>query len=52
MLILSFLAEIHPMNDLRLNIKFEVEVLCKALNRCEVYLLYWNKRTKTGAARC
>ena len=33
MLILSFLAEIHPMNDLRLNIKFEVEVLCKALNR-------------------
>jgi CCR4-NOT transcription complex subunit 1 len=32
MLILAFLAEIHPMNDLRLNIKFEVEVLCKALN--------------------
>jgi len=32
-LILSCLAEIHPMTDLRLNIKFEVEVLCKALNR-------------------
>ena len=32
MLIMAFFAEIHPMNDLRLNIKFEVEVLCKALS--------------------
>mmetsp|Transcript_26187 Transcript_26187/g.86121 ORF Transcript_26187/g.86121 Transcript_26187/m.86121 type:complete len:2355 (-) Transcript_26187:1156-8220(-) len=33
MLILGLLAEIHPMTDLKLNVKFEVEVLCKNLNK-------------------
>jgi CCR4-NOT transcription complex subunit 1 len=33
MLILSLLAELHPLDDLKLNIKFEVEVLCKSLNK-------------------
>jgi len=33
MMILSLLAELHPMTDLKLNIKFEVEVLCKNLNQ-------------------
>ena len=33
MMILGLLAELHPMTDLKLNIKFEVEVLCKNLNQ-------------------
>jgi CCR4-NOT transcription complex subunit 1 len=33
MLILSLFAELHPLNDLKLNIKFEIEVLCKNLNK-------------------
>ena len=33
MMVLGLLAELHPMSDLKLNIKFEVEVLCKSLNK-------------------
>ncbi len=33
MLILSLFAELHPLTDLKLNIKFEIEVLCKNLNK-------------------
>jgi CCR4-NOT transcription complex subunit 1 len=33
MLVLSLMAELHPMSDLKLNIKFEIEVLCKNLNK-------------------
>eukprot|EP01027_Heterolobosea_sp_BB2_P019726 GEZU01027766.1.p1 GENE.GEZU01027766.1~~GEZU01027766.1.p1 ORF type:complete len:282 (+),score=53.62 GEZU01027766.1:1074-1919(+) len=30
--LVSLLAELHHINDLKLNLKFEVEVLCKSLN--------------------
>ena len=30
---LGILAELHPLEDLKLTIKFEVEVLCKNLNK-------------------
>ncbi|KAJ1469792.1 hypothetical protein T484DRAFT_1850339 [Baffinella frigidus] len=33
MMVLGILAELHPMADLKLTIKFEVEVLCKNLNK-------------------
>lgn len=33
MMVLGILAEMHPIADLKLNIKFEIEVLCKNLNK-------------------
>ena len=66
-MILAFLAEIHPMTDLKLNIKFECEVLCKALNTdlkeikpsalCKGIKVTkegnpdWNSRADNGGAR-
>lgn len=32
MAIMSVLAELHTEQDLKLNLKFEIEVLCKNLN--------------------